>query len=127
VRLLGAGQVRVTFVCTSLLSGIEPPLHLVAANLPYVPAGEIEGLAPSVRRFEPLLALDGGADGLDHYRALLPQVAARLARGGTLLMECDPRQSALLRKLAAACFPQTAVTVLRDLAGLDRVIEVRGG
>jgi release factor glutamine methyltransferase len=124
-NLLGPEHTRIAFIGGPLLDGIAAPLHLVAANLPYVPSAAIAGLAPAVRVYEPHLALDGGADGLDYYRALLPQAAGRLVPGGALLMECDPRQSAALQGLARATFRRAAVVVLQDLAGLDRVVEVR--
>lgn len=92
---------------------------LIVANLPYVPAATIARLAPGVAIFEPRLALDGGDSGLATILRFVPQAAARLARGGSLGLECDPEQCKLLAEhLAAAGFSDIAVTP--DLAGRAR-------
>jgi release factor glutamine methyltransferase len=123
-RLLGPAAGRVALVCADLLSPVGGPLRLIAANLPYIPAAELAALPPSVRRFEPHRALDGGSDGLALYRALLRQVPQVLARGGTLLMECDPRQAERLLALARAALPDGRGCVRHDLAGRARVVEL---
>lgn len=92
---------------------------LVAANLPYVPSGEIPLLMKGVRDFEPYLALDGGPDGLDHYRRLIPQAAKLLRSGGHLLMEIAPGQGAALRE---AMGPGWRVEIFNDLAGRERLV-----
>jgi len=94
-------------------------VDLVAANLPYIATGEISALPREVRLFEPVSALDGGADGLDLYRRLIPAAAGMLKPGGWLLAEigCGQREavSGLLRP------PLWEVTILKDLAGRDRL------
>lgn len=95
---------------------------LILANPPYVPAGTIPGLEPEVAEAEPRLALDGGADGLDAYRALLPFAAAQLAPGGRLVVECGFDQGEALRELVAAHPPLRLLEVRWDLAGHERVI-----
>ncbi len=122
-RLLGTRQRRLRFLEGSLLEPVDGQVDVIAANLPYVPSAEVPALPVSVRVFEPALALDGGSDGLDGYRALLRQAPAKLKRGGALLMECDPRQAPALAALAEAAFPMAHVEVWRDLAGRDRVVE----
>lgn len=92
---------------------------LVAANLPYVPSGEMAGL-PGPVRYEPALALDGGPDGLALYRCLVPQAARVLRPGGHLLMEIDPRQSeAVLALLPALTWRARTVP---DLTGRTRLV-----
>lgn len=106
------------FATGDLLGGIAGPLDLVVANPPYIPSAQIASLEPSVRA-EPWMALDGGADGLDLYRRLVPQAAARLAPGGALLLESDGTQAASLRSLLAeAGFVE--ISTRRDLAGTER-------
>jgi release factor glutamine methyltransferase len=122
-RLLGPGRPRVDFVQGSFLEALRGPFDLVLANLPYVPSGEVPGLPASVSRYEPALALDGGPDGLDLYRALLADLEAKLRPGGAVLLECDPGQAPALAGLVAAALPEAAVRILRDLAGRDRVVE----
>jgi release factor glutamine methyltransferase len=82
----GVGD-RVEFRQTSLLDGVTGPAALVVSNPPYIPSGDISGLPPEVRVWEPLQALDGGPDGLDIVRALLAAAPRVLAPGGWLIME----------------------------------------
>ncbi|NVB38045.1 peptide chain release factor N(5)-glutamine methyltransferase [Pseudenhygromyxa sp. WMMC2535] len=83
---------RVRFLQSDLLDAVEDPpggWTAIAANLPYIPSADIEGLAPEVRDWEPRMALDGGADGLDLIRRLVAQVQERkaLAPGGWIYLE----------------------------------------
>ena len=127
-RVLGPGWWRrVRFRHGSLLEPVRGPVDLIAANLPYVRSEEMAGLPVSVRRFEPALALDGGGDGLEAYRELLRQAPGKVRPGGVVLMECDPRQADELAALARAAHPGGTVTVRRDLAGRERVVEVVTG
>ncbi|MCB9671381.1 MAG: peptide chain release factor N(5)-glutamine methyltransferase [Alphaproteobacteria bacterium] len=95
------------------------PVEWVVSNPPYIPRKAIDGLMPEVARFEPRLALDGGPDGLDVYRALIPLAAARATRG--VLVEIGqgqaPRVLDLMRK--AGLDP---VQSWNDLAGIPRVV-----
>jgi release factor glutamine methyltransferase len=111
--------------CQGDLFGALPPtpyspLPLIVSNPPYIPTGEIAGLAPEVRG-EPILALDGGGDGLDIIRRIISGAPQFLCPGGILLLEADPRQmeriAALLRQAAF-----TDIQTRRDLSGKDRVI-----
>lgn len=85
---------RVRWVLGSLLEGFSGPGRpwVVAANLPYIPSADIAGLEPEVRR-EPLMALDGGADGLDWVRALALQARGILPPGGWLVQEVGAGQA----------------------------------
>jgi release factor glutamine methyltransferase len=121
VEALGLSH-RVTLVKGDLL---EAPFRaglfdLIVANLPYVPSGDIPGLAPDVRDHEPRGALDGGPGGLDLYMSLLPQAAARLAPGGCLLCECQPDQFPALtaKALELGLAPRPPA---EDLSGRERV------
>lgn len=98
-------------------------VDLIAANLPYIARDEYPGLPEEVRLFEPVLALDGGAGGLDLYRRLIPAAPQFLKEGGLLLLEIGCRQGQALRDLLNS--PIWKVTVLRDLAGLDRLVVAR--
>jgi release factor glutamine methyltransferase len=77
-----------------------------------------------VAKFEPHVALDGGADGLDLIRTLLSQAPARLRRPGLMLLEHGADQGAAVTALARAAFPHDEVTLLQDDAGLDRVVRI---
>lgn len=97
---------------------------LIVANLPYVPTQEVPA-KPDPVGFEPRMALDGGPDGLDHYRKLLDATPRMLRFGAVLLMEAAPPTIALLRELTAAALPEEHVEIRRDYAGLERYVYVK--
>jgi release factor glutamine methyltransferase len=94
---------------------------LILANPPYVEADA--ALAPSVRAFEPAGALFAGAEGLDDYRVLVPQLPGLLAPGGVALVEIGHTQAAAVSALAGAAGLTTVLH--QDLAGRPRVLEMR--
>ena len=121
---------RVTLLKGDLLEPLPEPVDVIVANLPYLPTDRIPTLQPEIQ-WEPVAALDGGADGLDHVRRLLSQATAahgsessRLKPHGVILLEMDPEQIPDARSLASAAFPEAEITVEPDLAGLDRVLSV---
>ena len=75
---------------------------LIVSNPPYIRSADIAGLATEVRDHDPHRALDGGADGLDAYRALIPQAARLLAPGGALVVEVGHGQSGDVEELMTA-------------------------
>jgi len=85
IRAHGVGD-RVTLVIGDLLDAVPEPVDLVVANLPYIPTYRIPTLQPEVQQ-EPVLALDGGADGLDLIRRLLVQAEDKLKDNGIMLLE----------------------------------------
>jgi len=112
----------VTFLQGDLGAPLAPfaPFDLIAANLPYIPTGELEALAPEVRA-EPRLALDGGPDGLALVRRLVQQAPALLAPGGVLVRETGAGQAPATAELCrAAGFVD--VRMRRDLGAIDRVV-----
>lgn len=114
---------RIVFLAGDLLEPLLPVgeliLDLVAANLPYIPTRAMKSLPREVRR-EPMVALDGGADGLALYRRLVPQAGRLLKPGGYLLMEIGPgqRENALLLVPP----PMWEARVEPDLAGRERLV-----
>jgi release factor glutamine methyltransferase len=102
----------------------EERLDILVSNPPYVTTAELDELPVDVRGFEPRLALDGGDDGLDASRALIPAVTALVRPGGFAAVEVDPRRAGAVAALAAERGGGGGtVTVVRDLAGLERVVE----
>jgi release factor glutamine methyltransferase len=100
--------------------GALAPFDVVAANLPYIASGDIDGLAPEVRA-EPRLALDGGVDGLALVRRLVAAAPRLLRAGGALALEIGAGQAAATAELmAAAGF--TDIRRRRDLGEIERVV-----
>ncbi len=94
---------------------------IVVANPPYVATSDIEGLAPEVRDHEPRLALDGGADGLDAYRTIAPQILAVLRPGGMFAVEIGLGQSEAVETLFRRAGAIDVVTH-DDLTARPRVV-----
>ncbi|MFO0693236.1 MAG: peptide chain release factor N(5)-glutamine methyltransferase [Polyangiales bacterium] len=117
---------RISFHRGDLFEAVrgEAPFDVVTANPPYIPSRDIEGLDPDVASFEPRLALDGGADGLDFYRRLAKEAPARLVDGGVLLVEVGQGQAADVEQafLSAGAI-ETRIT--DDYGKVARVVEAR--
>ena len=113
-----AGQIH--FVQADLLSAAEGPFDLVCANLPYIPRAALTDLP--VARYEPLSALDGGADGLDLIRALAADSARWLAKGGLLLLEMQFDQGEAVTAVLREHLPDAVIDIIPDLAGLPRLV-----
>lgn len=120
---------RVVLLAGDLLEPLAEPLDVVVANLPYIPAEEVERLPEVIRSHEPRLAVDGGEDGLDLYRRLAAQLPAHLTAGAAaVLVEVGSGQASFAGELLAnALGPDVTVRYHRDLAGTRRVVEVRRG
>ena len=105
----------------------KPPAHLgefdcIVSNPPYIPDGDIAELDASVRGYEPHLALRGGVDGLDFYRAIAGHWTAALRVGGRLLFEVGIGQAdEVLRIMRSVGFGDLEITP--DLNGIPRVVE----
>jgi release factor glutamine methyltransferase len=72
---------------------------LIVSNPPYIPSGDLAGLQPEVRDFEPREALDGGPDGLDFYRRFAAEAGAWLRTSGKIMLEFGDEQAPALRKI----------------------------
>lgn len=109
-------------------NALEPPIpslrdfDLIVCNPPYIRRGELETLDPSVRDFEPRLALDGGEDGLDFYRALAAHWGAALRPGGRLMVEVGYDQAGAV-EIILGLSGFTEVTSVPDTRGIRRVVE----
>jgi release factor glutamine methyltransferase len=114
----------VSFSVGDLLDGLAELPDAVLANLPYVPDGA--ALMDDVAIYEPVLALHGGADGLDPIRRLIASIAGRPAPGrpSLLALEIGSEQGPAVAALVRAGYPR--VEVRRDLAGLDRIVTGTG-
>ena len=114
---------RVRFEVADLLPADAPPLEVVLANLPYVRSDVVPRL-PLATRFEPVVALDGGADGLAVIGRLLERMPEVLLDGGVALLEIGADQRDAILALVGERLPGWRCTVELDLAGLPRVARV---
>ncbi len=106
---------------------LHPAKHdLVFANPPYVVSGEITGLAPDVKKYEPVSALDGGPDGLAEYRAIAPVVRDSLTPQGLAFLEIGQGQHHMVSQILESESLQI-VRVVEDLAGTPRCVVARQG
>ena len=96
-------------------------VDLIVSNPPYIPSGDIAGLQPEVRHYDPHLALDGGEDGLQFHRLLAADGQSRLKPGGKLMAEFgDGQESAIEGLFAQADWPSVEIT--NDLTGRPRIV-----
>lgn len=117
---------QVTLACGDLLEpAVLPDGHadLIIANLPYLTSAEVESGAGSLA-WEPRRALDGGVEGLDLLRGMIAAMPACLSPDGVALLEIGRGQAAEVRREIEALPVRSAVTTLRDLAGIERVVRV---
>lgn len=114
--------VTVRFVSGSLFEPFGGKrFDLIASNPPYIPTADLAGLQPEVRDYEPKGALDGGADGLDFYRLLVPAAPEHLTPGGWLMVEVGIGQAKAVQEMfTVAKFCE--IFTVRDPGGIERVV-----
>ncbi len=112
---------RCTFLVCDIAEGVEGRFDLIVSNPPYVVRGDIAALQPEVRDYAPRLALDGGVDGLDCYRAIARHASRLMANGGLLIVELGAGQEAAVRALFAAAGLHVGAA-RPDLAGIPRAL-----
>lgn len=116
---------RAAFVACDYAAALSAPFDLMVSNPPYIRSADIAGLATEVRDHDPIVALDGGADGLDAYRQLIPQTAQRLAQGGVIVVEAGHDQSGDIGGLMTAAGLTQEKPPKADLAGIRRAVAGR--
>ena len=115
---------RIKLLKGDLMDPVPEPVDVIVANLPYIPSKRISTLQPEVQ-WEPIQALDGGEDGLDLIKRLLQQASqGSLKPHGVIILEVDPEQVPPIQQLAAELFPQSEVSVEKDLAQMDRMVVI---
>jgi release factor glutamine methyltransferase len=123
-------QNRIQFVNGDLLGPFQiskktRSFDLILSNPPYIGRSEIGSLAKEVRDHEPVIALDGGKDGLEFYRRLVSQVSPSLREGGWLLLEVGQGQSERVAKRIQESGAFLEPQILPDLAGIERVVKAQ--
>ncbi len=123
-RLHGvAGRIR--FLTGDIFAPIKPlgkRFDVIVSNPPYVRTGELSTLAPEINKWEPMIALDGGADGIDFYRRIIGEAHEYLAPGGAIVLEIGADMGPAVAELFACSGGYRPATVYRDYSGKDRVI-----
>jgi release factor glutamine methyltransferase len=122
-EMYGVGG-RIQFVLGGLFPPEEGPFSLICSNPPYIPTDEVLLLAPEVRDYEPLTALDGGEDGLRFFKEIARGAPAFLTAGGWLLLEMGKGQD---QQVAAILTERGFVhlDLIADYAGVQRVIRAQ--
>ena len=110
---------RICLLQGDMLDPLPKPVNLIVANLPYVKEAEI-----GTGNFEPLLALNGGSDGLDKIRQLCHQLSNKLYPEGYLLLEIGQGQGKAVTTFLRSLFPSAKIEVTPDLSGIDRVVSL---
>ena len=113
--------VCIDFRKSDLFSQVEGKFDVIVSNPPYIATSEITKLMAEVRLFEPMAALDGKVDGLYFYRKIVTKSRSFLNPGGWLLFEIGYDQAAMVTSMMRSA-DYTDVRVVKDLAGLDRVV-----
>lgn len=111
---------RINFILGDLLEPIDRDIDVILANLPYIPTSVIPQLDPSVRDFEPHLALDGGRDGLDLYRRLLDQIKERALKPKLCIFEINDHGGSGMALEISKRFPSVDFQMVKDSSDLDR-------
>lgn len=112
---------KASFIQSNLFEKAEGKFEMIVSNPPYIQSEVIKGLMPEVRDHEPMMALDGGEDGLYFYRKITAESTKYLCGGGMLFFEIGYDQGPAVKDLMEQSgFKE--VTVVKDFAGLDRVV-----
>ncbi len=112
---------RICLLQGDMLAPLPEPVDLIVANLPYVKESE---LSMRSGHFEPLLALNGGIDGLEKIRYLCRQIGNKLRTDGYLLLEIGMGQGGVATSFLRNLFPSAEIEVTPDLSGIDRVVSL---
>lgn len=117
---------RARFVQGDWAAALDGKFDLIVSNPPYIPAGDIPNLGPEVRNHDPILALDGGQDGLDAYRTIIKEINRLLSPGGICLLEIGIGQAPDVARLVANAGLSLRES-FRDLGGVERVLKIASG
>ena len=113
---------NIDFRCGNMFEGVKGEKYdIIVSNPPYIPSADIQKLEKKVKDFEPMLALDGGKDGLNFYRIIAKEYSEYLNENGTLILELGIDES----EKVAALFEGKSVEIKKDYNGIDRILIVK--
>ncbi len=111
----------IEFVESDMFTGLSGrKFDVIISNPPYINSADINGLQKEVKDFEPIMALDGGMDGLDFYRIIAKNSKDYLTDGGVLLLECGISQAEIVSQMLDGF---SAVEIIKDLENIDRIVK----
>ena len=116
---------NVQFQVSNLFEDLSGTFTMILSNPPYIPSSGCRELMPDVRDYEPLLALDGGSDGLDFYRKIIDQSPHYLAQDGHLFLEIGYDQADGVKDIIEKRAGLMWIHCHQDLAGKDRVVHAQ--
>ena len=117
---------RIYFVAGDLMKvDWQGPYHLIVCNPPYIESENLSKCMPEVRQYEPAQALDGGRDGLDYYRFIVPMAWKKLEENGLLVLEIGHTQASAVIALMQGSSRYQDIQVIQDYSGYDRVVLAR--
>ena len=116
---------RIEFVQSELVEAVEGPFDWGVANLPYIPTSDLADL-PSEVRFDPVVALDGGTDGLEQVRKLIESIRGKLSSNSLIALEVGSRQAEAVRDILAHSNYRD-ISLRKDYQGIERVLIARYG
>lgn len=123
-RLSGRINGKASFIKSDVYENITGLFDVILANPPYIKSSDIEHLMPEVKDHDPITALDGGEDGLDFYRRIIEESDAHLENEGKLIMEIGFDQAQDVMDILEKNYFDD-IRIIKDLAGLDRVVYAR--
>jgi len=113
---------KIKFIEADLFPNESTKFDVIVSNPPYIKTSDIDTLQPEIKNFEPIAALDGGADGLDHYRRIIDKAKNYLKEGGNLLLEIGADQSKDVVNIINDKLKPKNISIKKDLSGLDRAV-----
>jgi release factor glutamine methyltransferase len=107
-----------------MLQASRITFDIIVSNPPYIKRDDIRNLQPEIKEWEPVEALDGGKDGLDYYRVIIPEAKDYLNKGGYLMLEIGVNQSEEIKRIAEET-GFVNISLIRDYAGIERIFIVK--
>ena len=118
-------EADIEFIKSDLFENVKGTYDIIVSNPPYIKTKVIEGLMPEVRRFEPILALDGTEDGLFFYRKIIDEAPKFLNKNGWIFFEIGHDQGKDVALLLAKNDEFKEIQVIKDYAGNNRIVKAK--
>ena len=120
---VSANGARVEVLCGDMFEPVKKKkFHMIVSNPPYIPTAMIDTLMTEVKDYEPLSALDGGADGLDYYRRIAQEAPDHLKKNGMIIFEIGDDQGEAVSSILRETGRFAEIETGQDLSGRDRVV-----